>query len=64
MASFLMEVTSDESAGIAVLDGDPLDAREHPVEPDTTELLVAMTDGARHLYAACQKCRHLLMDAL
>lgn len=42
-------------AGNAVLDGGPLDGREHPVEPDTTELVVVMDDGARHLYAACER---------
>jgi hypothetical protein len=51
----LVETTSTESTGSAVLDGGPLDGREHPIEPDTDELLVVMTDGARHLYAACQR---------
>jgi hypothetical protein len=51
----LVETTSTESTGSAVLDGGPLDGREHPIEPDTDELLVVMTDGARHLYTACQR---------
>jgi hypothetical protein len=38
--------TLDENAGNAVLDGGPLDGREHSVEPDTTELLVVMEDGS------------------
>jgi hypothetical protein len=36
--------------GLAVLVGGPLDGREHAVEPNAGELLVLMTDGARHLY--------------
>lgn len=55
----VMEVTSRESGGTAVLDGGPLDGREHRVEPETDELLVVMTDGARHLYAACQRSQML-----
>lgn len=47
------------AAGNAVLDGGPLDGREHPVEPDTTELVVVMEDGARHLYTACQRVQPL-----
>jgi len=42
----------NDDAAIAVLDGGPLDGREHPVEPHTAELLVVMQDGARHLYVA------------
>ena len=42
-------------AGNAVLEGGPLDGREHQVEPGTEELLVVMEDGARHLYGACQR---------
>jgi hypothetical protein len=49
----------NEAADNAVLDGGPLDGREHPVEPDTTELLVVMEDGARHLYVACQRVQAL-----
>jgi hypothetical protein len=39
----------NEAAGNAVLDGGPLDGREHRLEPDTAELLVVMEYGARHL---------------
>jgi hypothetical protein len=48
----VVDTTGSETAGIAVLDGGPLDGREHPVESNTDELLVVMTDGARHIYAA------------
>jgi hypothetical protein len=34
----------------AVLKGGPLDGREHPVQVDTAELIVVMTDGAQHRY--------------
>ena len=44
-----------ENAGKAVLDGGPLDGREHPVESNTAELLVVMADGARHLYVASDR---------
>jgi hypothetical protein len=47
--------TMKGNEGNAVLDGGPLDGREHRVEPDTTELLVVMEDGARHRYAACPR---------
>jgi hypothetical protein len=46
-------------AGNAVFDGGPVDGREHHVEPDTTELLVVMEDGARFLYAACARVQAL-----
>lgn len=37
-------------AGVAVLNGGPLDGREHPIEEDTDELCVVMTDGQQHRY--------------
>lgn len=43
----------------AVLEGGPLDGREHRVERDTTELLVLMEDGARHLYVGCDRVQGL-----
>lgn len=43
------------NAGNAVFDGGPLDGREHRVDPGTTELLVVMEDGSRHMYTACQR---------
>ncbi len=49
----------NEAAGNAVLDGGPLDGREHHVEADTAELLVVMGDGARHLYVACSRVQAL-----
>ena len=36
---------------VAVLDGGPLDGREHRVDPNAGELRVVMTDGQQHLYA-------------
>jgi hypothetical protein len=41
-------------AGNTVLVGGPLDGREHRVDAGTTQLVVVMEDGARHLYAACE----------
>ncbi len=37
-------------AGIAVLNGGPLDGREHPIESDTDELCVVMVDGQQNRY--------------
>jgi hypothetical protein len=37
-------------AGVAVLSGGPMDGREHPIEGDTDELCVVMTDGQQHRY--------------
>jgi hypothetical protein len=51
----------NQNTGNAVLDGGPLDSREHQVEPDTAELMVVMADGSRHLYAACDR-RQTLPD--
>jgi hypothetical protein len=54
-----MKVVEDRilnaNAGNAVLDGGPLDGREHRVDPDSAELLVVMEDGARHVYAWCRR---------
>ncbi len=49
----------NDAAGNAVLDGGPLDGREHHVEPDTVELLVVMEDGDSHLYVACHRVQAL-----
>ena len=35
---------------LAVLNGGPMDGREHDVEPGALELWVVMTDGQRHRY--------------
>lgn len=49
----------NEEPESAVLDGGPLDGREHPVESDTAELLVVMEDGARYLYIASERVQAL-----
>jgi hypothetical protein len=36
--------------GSAVLNRGPLDGQEHPIEGDTAELCVVMTDGQQHRY--------------
>jgi hypothetical protein len=51
--------TENDHAGTAVLDGGPLDGREHRVVPDTAELAVVMEDGARHLYVVCDRVQML-----
>jgi hypothetical protein len=38
------------SFNVAILDGGPMDGREHPVESETRDLRVIMTDGQQHLY--------------
>jgi hypothetical protein len=42
-------------SGNAVLDGGPLDGRQHQVDSDAAELLVVMDDGARHRYVASSR---------
>jgi hypothetical protein len=37
-------------AGVVVLNGGPMDGREHLVEGDANELCVVMTDGQQHRY--------------
>jgi len=48
-----------DSAEVAVLDGGPMDGREHPVEPNTEELRVVMTDGQQHLYVRTDAAQSL-----
>jgi predicted alpha/beta hydrolase len=50
---------TDASSGgdKALLDGGPLDGREHPVQPDTVELMVVMADGAQHRYVRSARVR-------
>jgi hypothetical protein len=38
------------TADSAVLNGGPMDGREHSIEFDTVELCVVMTDGQQHRY--------------
>ena len=35
---------------IALLNGGPMDGREHPVVSDANEICVVMTDGQQHCY--------------
>jgi hypothetical protein len=37
-------------AGRAVFNRGPMDGQEHPIEDDTAELCVVMTDGQQHRY--------------
>jgi hypothetical protein len=39
-----------EAADVAVLNGGPMDGREHSIELDAVELCVVMTDGQQHRY--------------
>ena len=43
----------------AVLDGGPLDGRDHPVEVGTAELIVVMSDGAQHRYVESARVQAL-----
>ena len=40
----------EEAADVVVLNGGPMDGREHSIEDDTAELCVVMTDGQQHRY--------------
>jgi hypothetical protein len=44
-------LVGSDSGDTAVLDGGPIDGREHRVDPNADELWVVMTDGQQHLYA-------------
>ena len=44
----------------SILDGGPLDGREHLVDADTEELLVQMEDGSIYLYAISEKVQRSL----
>jgi hypothetical protein len=50
---------ASSDAYTAVLEGGPLDGREHPVQVDTDDLLVVMTDGAQHRYVVSERVRTL-----
>jgi hypothetical protein len=45
-----MAVHGGESAGLVLLNGGPMDGREHESEGDADELCVVMTDGQQHRY--------------
>jgi hypothetical protein len=47
------------SAGIAVFNRGPMDGQEHPTEPDTAELCVAMSDGQQHRYTRTEELQPL-----
>jgi hypothetical protein len=51
--------SSSELADNAVLDGGPLDGKEHPVERDTERLCVIMTDGQQHQYLRTEQIQLL-----
>jgi hypothetical protein len=45
-----MSLHPDGAGGVAVLNGGPMDGREHPIDADTGELCIVMTDGQQHRY--------------
>jgi hypothetical protein len=47
------------AAETAVLNGGPMDGREHLVEDDRDELAVVMTDGQQHRYLRTKKVQTL-----
>lgn len=51
--------TDRDPAEIAVLNGGPLDGREHPIEGDVDDLCVVMTDGQRHGYSRTKDVQSL-----
>jgi len=46
-------------AGAAVLNGGPMDGRQHLVEGDTDDLCVIMTDGQTHQYIRTERIQEL-----
>jgi hypothetical protein len=45
-----MSLHKEEAADVVVLNGGPMDGREHSIQDDTDELRVVMTDGQQHRY--------------
>ncbi len=43
----------------AVLDGGPMDGKEHPADLDTEQLFVIMTDGQQHRYVRTERAQVL-----
>jgi len=48
-----------DPADVVVLDGGPLDGREHRVRSDPEELCVVMTDGQQHRYLRTERIQEL-----
>ena len=46
-------------AEVAVLNGGPMDGREHPIEGEADELCVVMTDGQQHRYVRTEDVQAL-----
>ena len=57
-----MSVSSTPDSDLAdsvILDGGPLDGREHPATTDTERLCVIMTDGQQHQYIRTGRTQEL-----
>jgi len=50
---------SGDLADVAVLDGGPLDGRQHPIELDTEKVRIVMTDGQQHQYLRTERVQAL-----
>jgi hypothetical protein len=48
-----------EASDVVVLNGGPMDGRKHPIEDDTAELCVVMTDGQQHRYRRTNEAQPL-----
>jgi hypothetical protein len=46
-------------ADMAILDGGPMDGREHTADWDTEQLCVIMTDGQQHRYVRTDRIEFL-----
>ena len=53
-----LDVDSDRVAG-AVFRLGPLDGQEHPIDSDTDELSVVMSDGQQHRYLRTEEVQRL-----
>ena len=49
----------DDLPDVAVLDGGPMDGKEHPADWDTEQLRVIMTDGQQHRYVRTERIQVL-----
>jgi predicted alpha/beta hydrolase len=51
--------SGNELPDVAVLDGGPMDGKEHPADWGTEQLSVIMTDGQQHRYVRTERVQVL-----
>jgi hypothetical protein len=51
----MSQTHGSDLADVAILDGGPMDGKEHPADWDTEQLCVIMTDGEQHRYVRTER---------